>query len=124
MPKSQAEAGFTLIELLVALAVLSIGLVALLNVTGENVRAASLIHANVVGEIVAENQMVDAMLTFGALDIGTVSGAVDMAGETWAWERRVLPTPDGGMQRIEIRVTHEDGGRDRAFLTAFREVKR
>ena len=56
------QAGFTLIEMIVALAVLSLGLVALLNVTGENVRAAGTIRETMVGQIVAENHLVEAML--------------------------------------------------------------
>lgn len=120
MCEPSRQSGFTLIELLVALTVLSLGLVALLNATGENVRAATRIRANVIGEIIAENRMVETMLAEEELPIGTASGEVEMANGDWTWERRVLATPDSAMQRIEIRVRREGDAGTKAMLTAFR----
>ena len=119
------QAGFTLIEMIVALAVLSLGLVALLNVTGENVRAAGTIRETVVGQIVAENHLVEAMLAEDALEAGTTTGEEGMAGRRWTWRRTVSPTANAGMQRIEVSVhpaEDADDGRVDATLTAFRGV--
>lgn len=118
----RSQDGFTLMEMLVALAVLSLGLVALLNVTGENVRAASLVREDVVGGVVAQNQMVQAMLDGANLDYGTLSGTESMAGQDWTWERHVAPTGDDGLMRIEITVRQGPEGRDVARLTGFKEV--
>jgi len=118
--------GFTLIEMIVALAVLSLGLVALLNVTGENVRAASRIRENVMGQILAENHLVEAMLATEALETGRKSGEEDMAGRHWLWERTVSPTGNAAMLRIEVSVRPGDAGEDgpaAATLTAFRRAE-
>jgi general secretion pathway protein I len=120
------QAGFTLIEMIVGLAVLSLGLVALLNVTGENVRAAGTIREAVVGQIVAENHLVEAMLAGEELEAGTTTGEEGMAGRRWTWRRIVSPTANAGMQRIDVSVHPADGadqGRAAATLTAFRGVK-
>ena len=121
-----AEQGFTLIEMLVALAVLSLGLVALLNVTGENVRAAGNIRESVVAGILAENQLVEAMLAGDELEMGDTKGEEDMAGRHWLWERTVSPTSNAAMQRIEVSVRPADAGEDGrkvATLTAFKGVE-
>lgn len=120
------EAGFTLIEMIVALAVLSLGLVALLNVTGENVRAASRIRENLVGEILAENHLVEAMLATDDLDMGRKTGEEDMAGRHWLWERTIAPTGNAAMLRVEVSVRPADEGEDgrkAAALTAFKGVE-
>lgn len=122
----RTEGGFTLVELLVALAVLSLGLVALLNVTGENVRAAGHIRESVVGGIVAENRLVEAMLDAEAQEMGTKSGEEDMAGRRWLWERKISPTGNPNMQRIEVTIRpagEGETGRVAATLTAFRGVE-
>lgn len=122
----RGESGFTLIEMLVALAVMSLGLVALLNVTGENVRAAGQIRESVVGEILAENHLVEAMLAGEDLEMGSKTGEDDMASRHWLWERTVSPTSNANMLRIEVSVRPADAGKDgrkAATLTAFKGVK-
>jgi general secretion pathway protein I len=112
--------------MLVALVVMSLGLVALLNVTGENVRAAGHIRENVVGQILAENHLVEAMLAGEELEMGSTTGEEDMAGRHWLWERTVAPTANSAMQRIELSVRPADGGengRKAATLTAFKGVE-
>ena len=50
----RAEQGFTLLEMLVAMAVLSLGALALLNLAGQNIRAAGVLEERLFAGVVAE----------------------------------------------------------------------
>lgn len=120
--RKDPEAGFTLIEMVVALGVLSIGVVALLNLTGETVRTAAAVRENVMAGIVAENRMIETVIAAETPEFGSDSGKADMAGRTWRWRRQVQPTQDESMARIEVRVSPADGAGDSAHLTGFRGI--
>lgn len=116
----RAEAGFTLIELLVALAVFSLGVLALLNVSGESTRTAVVIEARVLAGVVADNRAVEVMTAVQAPPFG-VSNGVERAGDrAWRWTRRVSPSPDPAIVRVDVLVAATDSPRTVAELTIFR----
>ena len=114
------EAGFTLIELLVALAVFSLGVLALLNVSGESTRTAGAIEERVLAGVVADNRAVEAMTAVRAPPLG-VSNGVERAGErAWRWTRTVSATADPAILRVDVRVARVDGRRTVAEVSLFR----
>lgn len=119
MPR-RAEAGFTLIEMLVALAVFSLAVLALLNLSGESTRAAGAIEERAFAGVVAENRAVEAQTARSLDAMGPAEGTEAAGGRTWRWTRRVSDTADPGMVRVDIAVTAEDGRRRAAELTLFR----
>lgn len=116
--------GFSLIELLVALAVFSLAVLALLNLAGENTRAAVVIEERVLAGVVAENRAVEAMVE--PLDVlASANAGSELAGvRQWRWTREVLPTEDPGIVRIAISVWPAQEQRLAAELSVFRESAR
>ena len=115
-----AEAGFTLIELLVALAVFSLAALALLNVSGENVRTASFIENRVLAGVVADNRAVEILTAPEPPPIGTGAGQETVGGRAWRWTRRVSPTADPQLLRVDIVVAAPDSSKTLAEVTVFR----
>ncbi len=109
--------GFTLIELLVALAVFSLAAMALLNLAGENTRSQARVEDRTLGGIVAENLAVQAAIAPNLAE-GETSGQTTLAGRSWRWSQTVAATDDPDIQRIQIRVSTEEG--QAAARTLFR----
>jgi general secretion pathway protein I len=115
-----AEGGFTLIELLVALAVFSLAALALLNVTGENVRTAGNLEARVLAGVVADNRAVEALTALQPPPLGVGAGREAAGGRLWRWTRRVTPTADSELIRIDITVAAAERPETLAEVTLFR----
>lgn len=115
--------GFTLIEVLVALSVLSIAVVALIKVQGESAAAASATRARLFAQIVAENQMVDAVSAVETPVTGSSSGQVVLAGQSWTWTKDVARTGDRDITRIDIAVRGAEGETVLAKLSGFKGPK-
>lgn len=112
-------AGFSLIELMVALVVFALTVLALLNLAGENTRAAVLIEESVLAGVVADNQAVKAML-----DTPGASEGVELAGERqWRWTRTLSATDVPGIMRIEVKVLDPEGDRVAASLSLLRSER-
>lgn len=109
--------GFTLVEMLVALAVFSLSALALLNLAGENTRSAARVETRTLGGVVADNVAVEAVAA-PILSDGVSSGQVKLAGRDWRWTRTVSPTDAADIQRVEVRVSNDEG--QAADRTAFR----
>ena len=92
--------GFTLIEVLAALA--------LLNLSGENTRSGARVETRTLAGVVAENVGIEAVIA-PALSDGETRGETALAGRTWRWNRVVSGTDDPGLQRIEVRVSTDEG---------------
>ena len=115
-----AESGFTLIEMLVALSVFSLAVLALLNLSGENARTASLVHDQVLAGVVADNRAVEAML-MPLSDLAAASEGVEATGGSdWRWRRAVVDTPDPSIVRVDVEVGRPDAPQVLARLSVFR----
>jgi general secretion pathway protein I len=116
----RAERGFTLIEMLVALAVFSLSVLALLNLSGENARSAALVHDQVLAGVVADNRAVEAML-LPLPDLAMAGEGVEIvAGAPWRWRRTLADTSDPGIVRVDVEVLHPDQPQVLAQLSIFR----
>ncbi len=119
----RARAGFTLIELLVALTVFSLAAMALINLSGENTRAAGRIETKALAAVVAENRAVEALTTTKPPPQGGINGAEQAGMLTWRWTRKVSGTADPDLIRIDIVVLDPAGPKPASALTVFRSVK-
>lgn len=114
------ESGFTLLEMLVALSVFSIAVLALVNLAGENLRNAVLIEERTFANVVAENRAVEALILADPPGQGEASGTEAAANRLWRWTRKVSPTPDADIVRVDISVTSQVGGQVLSAVTVFR----
>ncbi len=117
---SRADNGFTLIEVLVALAIMSLAVLALLNLAGENTRAASATEARAMGAVVAENRAVEDMAAPAPPVLGESVGVEVAGGRAWRWTRTVVATADPSVLRIDVRVVPEGAQRTAAEVSVFR----
>ncbi len=117
-----SESGFSLLEVMVALAVFSLGALALLNVLGESSRSQSAAADRAIARIVAENRLVEAMAVTTAPTQGTSSGVEEAMGRNWTWEVIVAPSPDPAILRIDVRVRADGGAQTIADLSTFRSA--
>jgi general secretion pathway protein I len=119
-PDGEQDSGFSLLEVMVALAVFSLGALALLNVMGESQRSQGINEARAIARIVAENRLVEAMATTSPPPPGASSGREEALGRTWLWEMNVAASPDPRLLRIDILVREDQGAQALADLSTFR----
>jgi general secretion pathway protein I len=119
-PDAGRDDGFSLLEVMVALAVFSLGALALLNVMGESQRSQAINEARAVARIVAENRLVEAMATTSPPPAGASSGREEALGRIWFWEMNVAPSPDPRLLRIDVLVHEDQGTQTLAELSTFR----
>jgi general secretion pathway protein I len=116
----ESESGFTILEMLVALSVLSIAVLALVNLAGETIRNAGTIEDRMFANVVAENRAVEALTQFNPPAIGVAGGTETSANRTWRWTRKVSLSPDPEILRVDIDVTEQEGGQVLGAVTVFR----
>lgn len=115
-----AEAGFTLLEMLVALAVFSLSVLALLNLSGEHARAAVEIESRALASVVAENRAVEGLTATDPPALGVAEGEEVAGGRTWRWRREVTATEDADVRRIDVKVGEAGSERTIAVVSVFR----
>lgn len=116
----RAEDGFTLLELLVALAVFSLAVVALLNLAGENTRAAALVEERTLAGVVAENRAVELLTAAVPPEEGRFAGETDAGGRAWRYTTTVSATADPDIVRAEVIVRPTDAERIAGEVVVFR----
>jgi|SRR3546814_87875 general secretion pathway protein I len=117
----RGEDGFTLIEVLVAMAVLGIAVLALIRLGTANIATTTHVEAAMLGDIVAENAIVDALTVPQPPPFGTTTGTVVNAGISWTVTRQVARTDDSRTMRISVDV-RDPSGAPAGSLTAFRGI--
>jgi general secretion pathway protein I len=106
--------------MLVALAVFSLAVLALLNLSGENARTAAVVQEQVMAGVVADNRAVEAMLMPLPELAAAGDGVEEAGGMPWRWKRRIADTADPGIVRVDIDVAHPEGRQVVASLVVFR----
>ncbi|MGA9851559.1 MAG: type II secretion system minor pseudopilin GspI [Gammaproteobacteria bacterium] len=100
-----AARGFTLIEVLIALAVLAIGMIAVISTAGTSTRQAGELRDDTFAHWVAMNELTTLRLAPAWPDIGTQKGNAEMAGLKWNWQVTASTTSDPDLLRVDIDVS-------------------
>lgn len=120
---SNDEDGFSLLEVVVAVAVFSLGALAVINVLGQGSLATVADESRAVAAIVAENRLAEAMAQTAPPASGTTRGSETALERSWDWEMRVGPSPEPRILRIDVSV-HESGRKQTlATLSSFRPAQ-
>lgn len=117
VPRS-AAAGFTLIEVLVALAIVTVGMAALLSSLSSSADSISYLRDKTFAEWVALNRIEEVRLAFQRPTKGKSEGEAEMAGRRWKWSQEVLETEIKGVLRVDVSARPVDApGGDKAYFT-------
>lgn len=100
--------GFTLIEVLVALAIVAIGMAAVLEALTSSANTAVYLQDKTFAEWVALNRIETVRLTGSLPAAGTSSDNIDYAGRSWEWQEKVTNTQIQGVRQIEVDVRPAD----------------
>lgn len=112
--------GFTLMEILVALAVVGIGLAALVGASGRATQDASALRDRTYAGWVAQNVLTEIRVSPEALDTGTRRGDELLGGERWTWTAEITPAVVPQLRHIVIQVGRENIEGSIVTLSAFR----
>lgn len=102
--KMKADAGFTIVETLVALFVFALAGVALITMQTQSAGALSRVEARALANLVAENNLVDALARRAPPELGERSGEVEVAGRSWRWTLEIATTDDPTTLRLRSSV--------------------
>lgn len=101
------------------MAILGLAVLALIRLGAANAVTAGRVETAMLGDIVAENAVVDALTAPDPPVLGTTTGTVVNAGRDWLVTREVARTDAPGLLRISVAV-RAAGGEYAGGLTAFR----
>ena len=99
--------GFTLIEVLVALSIVAVALLAGLKATGSLSRNAERQNISMLGQICAENELIQLRLRRQLPDTGNSQIECLQAGRTLQVNLSVRPTPNPNFRRVDARVLEQ-----------------
>jgi len=100
--------GFTLIEVLVALAIVAIGMAAVLGALTSSANTLAYLRDKTFAQWVALNQIATLRLSGQMTPTGNSDGDTDFAGRSWHWRREVTATQVPGVVRIDVKVRPAD----------------
>jgi len=100
--------GFTLIEVLVALAIVAIGMAAVLGTLTSSANTVSYLRDKTFAQWVALNQIATLRISGQMTPTGNSDGNIDFAGRSWHWRREVTTTQVPGVVRIDVKVRPAD----------------
>jgi general secretion pathway protein I len=103
-PGARRTRGFTLIEVLVALAIVVIGMAAVMGAITSSAKTVSYLRDKTFAQWVAENQIVTIRLSGQLVQAGNTNGDQDYAGSKWHWRQEVAATEIPGVMRIDVHV--------------------
>lgn len=112
--------GFTLIEVLVALAVIGIGLGALIVSSGRTTGEAADLRDRTYASWVAQNVLTEIRISPEALDTGTRRGTELMGGERWEWTVEISQAGVPQLRHLRIQVGREGSEGSVVTMVAFR----
>jgi general secretion pathway protein I len=100
--------GFTLIEVLVALAIVAIGMAAVLGALTSSAGTILYLRDKTLAEWVALNHIAEQRLKPQLPQTGNTDGDVDYAGQKWHWRQETVATAVQGMIRMDVMVRPAD----------------
>jgi general secretion pathway protein I len=108
--------GFTLIEVMLAMAVFSIAGIAILGTADTNARNLGHLESKIIANWVASNQLVEMSLGNTWPPKNNKKGKVELAGQEWFWQQKVLKTTDKNMRSVVMEVRLEE--KEQSALTS------
>ena len=96
--------GFTLIEVMVALAVVAIGLAAVLKAINEEVAGADLTRNKTIALWLLENKASEIRLNTVLPNLGINQGDLNVFNQKWHWQTTTTATKNTKILKVEIAI--------------------
>lgn len=96
--------GFTLVEVLVALAVVAMGLAALMTAVSSTASASGHLREKAQAQWIALNRLVEVRMNLQKFGTSTDTGELDFANQHWHYDTRYFDTSIPTMRRVVVRV--------------------
>jgi general secretion pathway protein I len=106
------ERGFTLIEVLVALAIVALGMAAVLNTLTSSASTVLYMRDKTLAQWIALNHIAEQRLQTQVPALGNTDGDLDYAGQKWHWRQETVATAVQGMVRMDVMVRPADSKAD------------
>ncbi|HVW70571.1 MAG TPA: type II secretion system minor pseudopilin GspI [Steroidobacteraceae bacterium] len=103
-----ADHGFTLIEVLVALAIVAIGMAAVLGALTSSANTVIYMKDKTLAQWIALNHIAEQRLLPQMPPQGKTNGDLEYAGQKWHWRQVTVPTAVQGMIRMDVMVRPAD----------------
>jgi len=103
-----SERGFTLLEVMVALAVVSLGLIAVFNGIIQISDQSSHLRERAFAHWVAMNELTRMRVAGAMPELSEFDGDVEFAATEYRWEATVSETGVEDLRRIDMRVSYAD----------------
>jgi general secretion pathway protein I len=100
--------GFTLLEVLVALAIVAIGMAAVMGALSSSAGTVSYLRDKTFAQWVALNRIATVRISGQQPATGNTDGDVDYAGTSWHYRQEVVTTDVPGILRIDVKVRPKD----------------
>ena len=100
--------GFTLLEVLVALAIVAIGMAAVMGALSSSAGTVSYLRDKTFAQWVALNRIATIRTSRQQPATGKTDGDVDYAGTSWHYRQEVVTTDVPGILRIDVMVRPKD----------------
>lgn len=104
IPARASSRGFTLVEVLVALAVVALGLTALMVAVSGTARTSGYLRDKTIAQWIALNRLTQVRLQVNKLGDTQDTGQIDFAGQKWHYDTRYFDTQFQSMKRVVVRV--------------------
>ena len=111
--------GFTLLEVMIALLVITLGMGAVINTTGESAWKSAQLRQKTIATWVAQNQLTKYRANRIWGDAHSQSGKVEMANVDWNWKMKISATDDPSLRRLDVEVFIDGEEGLKASLTGF-----
>lgn len=111
------HAGFTLLEVLVALAIIALGMAAVIKTVASVTVNSAYLRDKTFAYWVAQNQMAEIELSPVKPKMGFTDGDESLAGITWYWTTSVDKTEDPDTNRVEVTVRMDKDKKAQNYAT-------
>ena len=106
MGAASRDSGFTLMEMMVAMAILAVGMGAIISASAGAAHNATILRDKEVARWVALNKLTE-MQVLQEWSTTDKKGSVDMLKTKWHWVARVQKVQDPDLRRVDVEVRRD-----------------
>jgi general secretion pathway protein I len=104
--------GFTLLEVLVAMAILSLGMIAVFSGMSQSLSVTTRLRDKTLASWIATNRITELQVTGKYPKAGNQRDQIEMAHMEWVYDMKITNIPQIEMRRIDITVSFADSPDD------------